>query len=170
MARLLLVDDDIAEISAVKRVLARSGLAPLLATNAVDARFAVAQKRPDLLIVGAGCDGGEALAFALALDGAEKTRDIPLVLLGAADGLPERAVQLPRPIDPGALADAVGGLLAKKQPAPPVQASPPAPKPPPVPIRRAAAPALDPTPQAARRPAPAPPPPAEPKAAPADGA
>ena len=82
MARLLLVDDDISEISAVKRVLSRSGLAPLLATNAPDALASVGQARPDLLLLGATCQGGEALEAIRQLDDDEATRGIPLIILG----------------------------------------------------------------------------------------
>ena len=112
MARLLLVDDDISEISAVKRVLSRSGLAPLLATNGPDAMASVGQARPDLLILGATCQGGEAVAVIRRLDEDEATRDIPLIVLGEAAGLPDRAVQLPRPVDPAALAEQVRAFLA----------------------------------------------------------
>ncbi len=112
MARLLLVDDDISEISAVKRVLSRSGHAPLLATNGSDALASVGQARPDLLIVGATCEGGEAIEALRQLEEDEATRDIPLLLLGESAAAPERAVQLPRPVDPAALAEQVKLLLA----------------------------------------------------------
>ncbi len=116
MARLLLVDDDISEISAVKRVLSRSGLAPLLATNGPDALASVGQARPDLLILGATCQGGEAVEAIRQLDEDEATRDIPLIVLGEAPGAPERAVQLPRPVDPAALAAQVQAFLVNVPP------------------------------------------------------
>jgi PleD family two-component response regulator len=115
VARLLLIDDDIAEISAVKRVLARSGRAPLLATNASDARASISQNRPDLLLVGVGCENGEALALAHRLEEDEATRGIPLILLGTSDQAPAHAVQLPRPIDPAVLGAQVRALLGDGQ-------------------------------------------------------
>lgn len=112
MARLLLVDDDISEISAVKRVLSRSGHAPLLATNGSDALVSVGQARPDLLLVGATCENGQALEAIRLLDEEEATREIPLIILGEAPGAPARAVQLPRPVDPAALAEQVKQFLS----------------------------------------------------------
>ena len=67
MSRILLVDDDIAEISSVKRVLVRGGHQPALATNASDAQAAIAEAAPELLIVSATCENGEALTLARAL-------------------------------------------------------------------------------------------------------
>src|SRR5512138_1721046 len=95
VARVLLVDDDIAEISAVKRVLARAGHQPLLATNASDALAALSRARPDLVLLGASCDGGEALRR-FADDGAAS--GVPLVVLGEVIGAPEGAAQLARPV------------------------------------------------------------------------
>lgn len=151
MARLLLVDDDIAEISAVKRVLARASLAPVLATNASDAQAALAQRPVDLLLVGATCEGGEALAMARRLEQDEATRGLPLIVLGTATDAPAHAVQLPRPIDPAALAEQVQLALASRRTAP--AAAAPA-RPAGRPIGRMAAPA--PPPPAAPAPAPAP--------------
>ncbi len=118
MARLLLVDDDISEISAVKRVLSRSGLAPLLATTGSDALASVTQARPDLIILGATCQGGEALAAIATLDDDAATRDIPLITLGEAAGAPARAIQLPRPVDPAGLSEQVKTLLSNLPAAP----------------------------------------------------
>ncbi len=121
VARLLLVDDDISEISAVKRVLSRSGHAPLLATNGSDALVSVGQARPDLLILGATCEGGQALEAVRQLDEEEATREIPLIILGEASQAPARAVQLPRPIDPAALAEQVKHLLSTAPATPPFE-------------------------------------------------
>lgn len=118
MARLLLVDDDISEISAVKRVLSRSGLAPLLATTGSDALASVTQARPDLIILGVTCQGGEALAAIATLDDDDATRDIPLITLGEAAGAPARAIQLPRPVDPAGLSEQVKTLLSNLPAAP----------------------------------------------------
>ena len=121
MARLLLVDDDISEISAVKRVLSRTGHAPLLATNSSDALTSVGQARPDLILLGATCEGGRALEAIGLLDEEEATREIPLIILGEASGAPARAVQLPRPIDPAALAEHVKQFLSSAPAATPFE-------------------------------------------------
>ena len=94
MARILLVDDDIAEISAVKRVLARAGHQAVLATNASDALAVVAQATPALALVAAACEGGEALALADRLATGDGAPTIPLILLGTAEGIPQGAAQL----------------------------------------------------------------------------
>ena len=112
MPRLLLVDDDISEITAVKRVLSRSGLAPLLATSGPDAAASVGQARPDLILLGAACHDGEALQAIRQLDEDPATGGIPLIILGESADAPERAVQLPRPVDPAELAAQVKRLLA----------------------------------------------------------
>ncbi len=113
MARVLLVDDDIAEISAVKRVLARDGHQPVLATNAADAIVALAQSAPAVLVVGASCENGDAVRrFA----GAHAARGIPMVVLGETASAPEGATQIPRPVDPDQLASQVASALAAAAP------------------------------------------------------
>ena len=113
MARILLVDDDIAEISAVKRVLARAGHQAVLATNASDALAVIAQATPALALVAAACEGGEALALAHRLASGDGAPPVPLILLGHAEGIPEGAAQLARPVDPGQLAQEVTAALAR---------------------------------------------------------
>jgi PleD family two-component response regulator len=96
--RILLVDDDIAEISAVKRVLARSGHQPVLATNASDALAAIGQAPPDLLVVGSTCENGEALAMAARVAAGEAgVAPMSIVVLGEAAGSPARAAVGARP-------------------------------------------------------------------------
>ncbi|HET6414366.1 MAG TPA: DUF4388 domain-containing protein [Anaeromyxobacter sp.] len=173
MSRVLLVDDDIAEISAVKRVLSRAGHQPVLATNASDAMAAIVQRRPDLLVISSTCESGEALALARRLPGDPATDGVPLLVLGAADGLPEGARCLERPLDPELLAAEVKGALgvAGEGNPPgtpsPLAAAPPSPAPankprPKVPSARPA--------QAARGPLPSPAPKAPGAPAPPAGA
>ena len=129
MPRILLVDDDIAEISAVKRVLARAGHQPALATNASDAQVAVDHERPDLLLVSSTCEGGDALGLARRLAEDPATAGIPLIVLGEAASLPESARRLARPVDPeqltaevtAALGDA--GIAPAEAPAPGARAT-----------------------------------------------
>jgi CheY-like chemotaxis protein len=129
--RILLVDDDIAEISAVKRVLTRAGHTPVLATNTADAVAAVEQGRPDLVIVGSTCEGGYALTLTHRLEKGEETSAVPVIVLGQADGASDAALQLPRPLDPEQLAEQMKSLLEGLPLAPPAAARPrpPAPAP-----------------------------------------
>ena len=152
--RILLVDDDIAEISAVKRVLARAGHQPVLATNTTDAVAAIEQGRPDLVLVGSTCEGGYALSLTHKLQQAEETSAVPVIVLGKADGASDAAVQLPRPLDPEQLSEQVKSLLDGIPLAPPTASPRQGPRPgqgagpagrakaPPTPDRRAAADAL----------------------------
>jgi DNA-binding response OmpR family regulator len=113
VARILLVDDDIAEISAVKRVLVRAGHQAVLATNASDALAVVAQATPALALIAAACEGGEALALAHRLAAGDGAPPVPLILLGHAEGVPDGAAQLARPVDPSQLAQEVTAALAR---------------------------------------------------------
>jgi CheY-like chemotaxis protein len=136
--RVLLVDDDIAEISAVKRVLARAGHQALLATNAADALGTIGRAPPAALVVASSCEGGEALRR-LAEDGVAGA--LPLLVLGETPDAPAGAAQLARPVDPEQLAERLAAALGgAASPAPPL-APPPAVAPGPA-DRRAAADAL----------------------------
>jgi len=110
--RILLVDDDITEISAVKRVLLRAGHQPVLATTSSDALAAIARALPELVVLAPDCEEGEGAALARRLVADESTRAIPLVLLANSDlpGIRARLVQ--RPIDPATLDEEVRAALA----------------------------------------------------------
>lgn len=110
MARVLLVDDDIAEISALKRALADAGHVSIVATDVSDALAAVARGAAEAVVVAPECEGGEGAALAKRL---------------VADGV--RVVELGRPLDARAVlaalaarAGAVGG--AGRAPLPPARA------------------------------------------------
>ncbi|HET8538826.1 MAG TPA: hypothetical protein VFL83_03025, partial [Anaeromyxobacter sp.] len=120
MARILLVDDDIAEISAVKRILARAGHQAVLATNARDAAAAVAQGAPDLLLLASTCEGGAALAK---LGEGELAPGVPVLVLGETPAAPADAPQVARPVDPAQLGELVAASLASPR-APPAAADP----------------------------------------------
>jgi CheY-like chemotaxis protein len=124
VARILLVDDDIAEISAVKRVLTRAGHQPVLATNTNDALTAVDYQRPDLVIIGATCEGGQGVALTTRLADDEQTSRIPLIVLGTTADAAPTASQLPRPVDPAQLADFVRAALGESAPTPSAPAPP----------------------------------------------
>jgi CheY-like chemotaxis protein len=181
--RILLVDDDIAEISAVKRLLLRAGHDLVLATNTSDAMALVESHPPDLALVASACENGDGAALAKKLASEEATSGIPLALIG--DAAVEGAPALTQPIDADALEGALEKLLSRPRPPPPprpmiaqstadalraradeLRRSPgfPAQVPPPVP----AAPPSAPAPKAAARPPnPRPPPPSPPATVPA---
>ena len=113
LRRILLVDDDIAEIAAVKRVILRAGFHTLLATNSTDALAAVEEAAPEVVVVAPACESGEGALFARQLASRDATRHIPVVLLGAAEMDGIAAEVLSRPIDPSALDAALRAALLR---------------------------------------------------------
>jgi CheY-like chemotaxis protein len=110
--RVLLVDDDIAEIAAVKRVLREAGLQTVLATNASDAVAEVSRTLPEILVVAAACESGEGAALVRRLASEERTRGVPLLVLG--EGVEDVAAPaLPLPIDPAALTSEIAAALER---------------------------------------------------------
>lgn len=109
MPRILLLDDDIAEITAVKRLVARTAHRAQLATTAADAAGAIERDPPDLLVIAAACDGGRALS--LARDATADGAPLPVLVLGDAPGLPAGVRVLGQPIDPEQLGREIEGLL-----------------------------------------------------------
>jgi CheY-like chemotaxis protein len=119
--RILLVDDDIAEISAVKRVLLRAGHDPVLATNTSDALASIAETAPDVVLIATACESGEGAALARDLASGVLTLGVPLLLIGAS--VPDLdAPALTHPVDAAALHEAVRSALASRRvrPAPAV--------------------------------------------------
>ena len=119
VARVLLVDDDIAEISAVKRVLARDGHAVVLATSVADAVALAGQEHAPLVIVAAGCEGGGGRELARRLAAETPAERRAVLLLGEPGEAVEGAVLVPRPIDPAQLASEVRQAAAEVSPSPP---------------------------------------------------
>jgi CheY-like chemotaxis protein len=111
--RILLVDDDIAEISAVKRVLLRAGHQTVLATNANDALAAVGRAMPGAALVSSTCENGGGLQLARKLLEEDATAELPVLLLGESPDAPPQATQIPRPLDPAQLAEELKLALAE---------------------------------------------------------
>ena len=120
MARVLLVDDDIAEISAVKRVLSREGHQTVLATSIADALALADQERPVVAIVAAACESGGGLELARRLLAEDAELRLPVLLLGEPGDDAFGAVAIPRPLDPATLAAELGIALGSVEPEPPV--------------------------------------------------
>jgi CheY-like chemotaxis protein len=110
--RALLIDDDVAEIAAVRRVLARAGLDVALATNATDALAELEGAPPDVVLLAPSCENGEGAAVAATIAQADRLCAVPVIALGEDEpGIPA-ARWLSRPIDAAALEEAVRGALA----------------------------------------------------------
>jgi DNA-binding response OmpR family regulator len=107
--RVLLVDDDLAEIAAVKRLLASAGHVPILATNATDAIAEIDRTRPDLVVVALDCESGEGERLAR-----ELAADLPLVALGGATAEVGRGA-VARPVEASALEAAIDAALARRE-------------------------------------------------------
>ena len=103
VARVLLIDDDIAEISAVKRVLSRSGHQAVLATSIADAVTLAEQERPAAAVVSAACENGGGVGLARRLLEESGGPRLPVLVLGEEKEVPEGAVRVPRPLDPAQL-------------------------------------------------------------------
>ena len=107
------MDDDIAEISAVKRALQNAGLQPTLATNSTDALGAIEGAAPDVVVLAPSCENGDGAALARDIAARDATRHIPLVLLGGGDVEGVSAAVVPRPIDSAVLQRAVEDALGR---------------------------------------------------------
>ena len=105
--RILLVDDDIAQISAVKRVLLRAGHRVTLATNSTDALAAIEEAAPDLVVLAPACENGDGAALGRQLASQDATHGIPIIVLGAGEIDGVAAVIVQHPTDPGALESAL---------------------------------------------------------------
>ncbi len=99
LPRLLLIEDEIGAIAALKRMLARAGHEVLVATNLPDALSAIEHEHPDGLLVAAGLQGESAASLVEAIRGIDVTR--PLIVMG--DGLGCGEPFLSKPVDPAKL-------------------------------------------------------------------
>jgi len=121
--RILLVDDDIAEISAVKRVLLRAGHQAVLATNSADALAAATRDALPVAVVSAACENGGGANLARRLLSEEPIPRLRVILLGESPEAPAEVTQIPRPVDPGQLAEELRIALASP-PRPPLTPPP----------------------------------------------
>lgn len=131
MARVLILDDDLASLAVAKRAVRAAGHDAITVTSAADASAALAARpRPDVLLASPSADAGEALALS------ERTRADPalsgtaVLLIGdaSATGIPGVA----RPLDGPSVGTEIARALATRstaRAAPPP--APPAPPPPP---------------------------------------
>ncbi len=107
MTRILLVEDEIGAIAALKRVLSRSGFEVLIATNAPDALSMAQNEQPRAIVLSGELQSGESAALHNSFDTGDPGR--PLVMLGGSLGA--EALWLPRPVDGAELAEMLRSAL-----------------------------------------------------------
>ncbi len=123
MPRILLVEDELGAIAALKRALTRSGFELLVATNGADALSMAQTSKPEAVVLSGELQSGESGALLASLRADDPRR--PLVLLGGTVPAPE-GDRLPRPVDGALLGDHLHRLLSADPPPPLVEAAPPA--------------------------------------------
>ncbi len=107
MPRLLLIEDEIGAIAALKRMLARAGHEVLVATNLPDALSAIEHEHPDALLVAAGLQGESAASLVEAIRGIDQVR--PLIVMG--DGIGCGEPFLAKPVEPARLIELLHQLV-----------------------------------------------------------
>ncbi len=115
MPRLLLIEDEIGAIAALKRVLARAGHEVLVATNLPDALSTIEHEQPDALLVAAGLQGESAASLVEAIRAIDANR--PLIVMG--DGLGSGEPFLSKPVEPSKLIALLHELIPEAAPPPP---------------------------------------------------
>jgi len=112
MPRVLLIEDEIGAIAALKRALVRGGFEVAIATNVADALSSAENGRPDAVLVSRGLQGGNTGDLPAALRALDPTR--PLVILGEGEGI--EGPSLPRPVDGGRLVEMLRSVLGESAP------------------------------------------------------
>lgn len=116
----LVVDDDRNIVDALARVLRRRGFAVMPAYDGREAMAAIAQRRPDLVLLDLKMPVMDGYQVIQEIKRAEETRDIPIVVMTAhridhdrIDLLNLASEQLSKPFSPEQLADKVEAMLDK---------------------------------------------------------
>lgn len=100
-APILLVDDDLGTIAAVKRALTRDGFEVVLATSAADAVIAFGHHLPALMILSPNVEGGRAEVVLEELKGHPDGQLLKVLLLGSTlPGYPHAVTPLPIEAEP----------------------------------------------------------------------
>ncbi|MHB8416687.1 MAG: DUF4388 domain-containing protein [Myxococcales bacterium] len=113
MSRILLVEDEIGAIAALRRVLSRSGFDVLIATNGADALSLASSERPAAVVLSGELQGGDSAAVHEALARAQPDR--PLLVLGGT-GLGADGSRLSRPTDGAELLEQLRSKLGPASP------------------------------------------------------
>jgi CheY-like chemotaxis protein len=113
----LVVDDDPDILDAICDILAGEGYRVARARHGVEALAAVERERPALILLDLMMPVMDGIAFAQALRGRERDRELPIVVI-SAEGNPQKAVSvgarayLSKPFDIDALLVEVAGITA----------------------------------------------------------
>ncbi|MFT3841215.1 MAG: hypothetical protein QM723_29755 [Myxococcaceae bacterium] len=100
-APILLVDDDLGTIAAVKRALTRDGFEVVLATSAADAVIAFGHHLPALMVLSPNVEGGRAEVVLEELKGHPDGQLLKVLLLGSTlPGYPHAVTPLPIEAEP----------------------------------------------------------------------
>ena len=84
--RILLIDDDIASVSAARRVLTEAGFDPILATNAADAEIALEHDDPQMVVLALETAGGSGLEICQSIRVQAADPALPILLIGDGSG------------------------------------------------------------------------------------
>ena len=84
--RILLIDDDIASVSAARRVLTEAGFDPILATNAADAEIALEHDDPQMVVLALATAGGSGLEICQSIRSEAADPALPILLVGDGTG------------------------------------------------------------------------------------
>src|SRR4051812_36237633 len=107
----LLIDDDISTIAAVRRLLSRQGHEVVLASSAADAAIAFGHNPPALIVLSPSVEGGSGKAILDELMQQPGATYTPVLLMGSAlEGVDAPVVGLP--LDGAAFMDLVQATLA----------------------------------------------------------
>ncbi|MHB1845648.1 MAG: DUF4388 domain-containing protein [Deltaproteobacteria bacterium] len=113
MDRILLIEDEIGAIAALKRALGRAGFEVLVATNGPDALSMARSGAPRAIVLSADLQGG---AVEELRQGILALIEAPIVVVGGAAGADE--ARLSRPVDGALLAERLREALSGAEPPP----------------------------------------------------
>lgn len=128
-ANILLIDDDQQSNRLVESALVAAGYRVAVAGSHAEAMESLEAAKPDAIVVGLEAPTTEGAALASMLCLHERTRRIPIVLLGHSPTSPPNAVSqitsLPKPLDAQVLVSVVNRRLQEKAATPELQAADP---------------------------------------------
>ncbi len=113
MDRILLVEDEIGSIAALKRTLGRAGFDVVVATNGADALSIARHDRPLAIVLSGDLQDRSSEELRRSLEAAIRA---PVILIGGAPG--SREPQLARPVDGALLVDRLRDALSAPRDAP----------------------------------------------------
>ncbi|MDE3213761.1 MAG: response regulator [Bacteroidota bacterium] len=121
MPRIFIIDDDSDLLHAVRTVLKKSGYEVETYNDWLDAKNAIKEKDPQLILLDVFMRGIDGLAVCQQLKGSPFTRHIPILLFSGYPRIAEKAIDdygaddfLAKPFEVGELLEKVHSLLSAK--------------------------------------------------------